>query len=95
MKLILYHLLILSLLMNNPGYPQKKSTLKLAMAQMLVEGGQKQNNLNRAVERIEEAAKNKADIILLPEAMDLAGPIQRQKQKPNQSREVQLLKHWP
>ncbi|HSH19972.1 MAG TPA: carbon-nitrogen hydrolase family protein [Draconibacterium sp.] len=71
MKLILYHLLILSLLMNNPGYSQKKSTIKLAMAQMLVEGGQKQNNLNRAVQRIEEAAKNKADIILLPEAMDL------------------------
>lgn len=41
------------------------------MAQMLVEGGSKLNNLNRAVERIEEAAKNKADIILLPEAMDL------------------------
>jgi predicted amidohydrolase len=50
---------------------QEKSTLKLAMAQMLVEGGQKQNNLNRAVERIEEAAKNSADIVLLPEAMDL------------------------
>jgi predicted amidohydrolase len=53
------------------NYSQEKSTLKLAMAQMLVEGGEKQKNLNRAVERIKEAAKNKADIILLPEAMDL------------------------
>jgi len=50
---------------------QVKGSLKLAMAQMLVEGGKKDNNLNRAVERIEEAAKNNADIILLPEAMDL------------------------
>ncbi|MBT3384517.1 MAG: carbon-nitrogen hydrolase family protein [Prolixibacteraceae bacterium] len=58
-------------MVNLTGYSQEKSKLKLAMAQMLVEGGEKQKNLNRAVERIEEAAKNKADIILLPEAMDL------------------------
>lgn len=50
---------------------QDKNTLKLAMTQMLVEGGEKQNNLNRAVERIEEASQNNADIVLLPEAMDL------------------------
>lgn len=57
--------------MGKTIHGQEKSTLKLAMAQMLVDGGERQNNLNRAVERIEEAAKNKADIILLPEAMDL------------------------
>ena len=71
MKTIPYFLLILLLFMGNTIYSQENSTLKLAMAQMLVEGGSKLNNLNHAVERIEEAAKNKADIILLPEAMDL------------------------
>lgn len=71
MKFIIYLLILLILLMPKINYSQEKSTLKLAMAQMLVEGGQKQKNVNRAVERIEEAAKNKADIILLPEAMDL------------------------
>ncbi|NQU88377.1 MAG: carbon-nitrogen hydrolase family protein [Mariniphaga sp.] len=53
------------------NYAQEKSTLKLAMAQMLVEGGNKEANLNRAVERIVEAAKNGVDLVLLPEAMDL------------------------
>ncbi len=62
---------ILPLLMGKINYAQENTILKLAMAQMLVEGGEKQNNLNRAVKRIEEAAKNKADIVLLPEAMDL------------------------
>jgi predicted amidohydrolase len=64
-------LIILILSMCKINFAQEKSTLKLAMAQMLVEGGKKQNNLNRAVKRIEEAAKNKADFVLLPEAMDL------------------------
>jgi predicted amidohydrolase len=44
---------------------------KLAMAQMLVEGGQKSANLNRAVEFIQEAAEQKADVVLLPECLDL------------------------
>ena len=64
-------LIVFILIMGNPIYPQKKETLKLAMAQMLVNGGDKSGNLNRAVQRIEEAAKNDADIVLLPEAMDL------------------------
>ena len=63
--------IILILFMGKPIDAQEKRTLKLAMAQMLVEGGEKQKNLNRAVARIEEAAKNKVDVILLPEAMDL------------------------
>ncbi|MEM7393187.1 MAG: carbon-nitrogen hydrolase family protein [Verrucomicrobiota bacterium] len=44
---------------------------KLALAQMRVEGGQSERNLARAVERIDEAADGGADLVLLPEAMDL------------------------
>lgn len=57
--------------MSAKSYSRSKYTLKLAMVQMLVEGGERQKNLNRAIERIEEAAKNNADFVLLPEAMDL------------------------
>lgn len=64
-------LLIIFIIIENPAYPQPKSTFKLAMAQMLVVGGEREDNLNRAVARIEEAAKNGADIVLLPEVMDL------------------------
>ncbi len=68
---IRFFLILFILVMNNPIYPQQQSKLKLAMVQMLVEGGKKQNNLNRAVERIKEAATNGANVVLLPEAMDL------------------------
>ncbi|WP_276371162.1 carbon-nitrogen hydrolase family protein [Chryseolinea sp. H1M3-3] len=44
---------------------------KLAMAQMEVEPGKPEANLNRAIERISAAAANGAKIILLPEVMDL------------------------
>jgi len=44
---------------------------KLALAQMLVEGGRKKANLRRAVERIGEAAANGAQVVVLPEAMTL------------------------
>jgi len=44
---------------------------KLAMAQMLVEPGKLDANLDRAAARITEAANNGAKIILLPEVMDL------------------------
>ncbi len=71
MKAFIYLLMFTVLFMGKITYPQEKSILKLAMAQMLVEGGAKQKNLDRAVTRIEEAARNKADIILLPEAIDL------------------------
>lgn len=64
-------IIIVFMLMSTALKSQEKKVLRLAMAQMLVEGGQKQNNLNRAVERIQEAAKNNADMVLLPEAMDL------------------------
>ena len=71
MKAFIFLFILSISFMGKNIYSQEKSTLKLALAQMFVEGGAKQNNLNRAVKRIEEAAKNKADIILLPEAMDL------------------------
>jgi predicted amidohydrolase len=44
---------------------------KLAMAQMLVEPGKLDANLDRATARISEAASKGAKIILLPEVMDL------------------------
>lgn len=44
---------------------------RLALVQMLVEGGRKQANVRRAIARIDEAASAGADIVLLPEAMTL------------------------
>lgn len=41
------------------------------MVQMLVEGGNPEANLDRAVARIEITAGNGADLVLLPEALDL------------------------
>jgi predicted amidohydrolase len=41
------------------------------MVQMLVEGGRQAANLDRALRRIAEAARNEAQIIILPEAMNL------------------------
>ena len=46
-------------------------SFKLALAQMLVEGGNKQANLKRALERIHEAASKGAQVVVLPEAMTL------------------------
>ena len=44
---------------------------KLAMVQMQVTGGDRAGNLARAEQRIDEAAANGAQVVLLPEAMDL------------------------
>jgi predicted amidohydrolase len=44
---------------------------KLALVQMKVIGGDRKANLNHAREMIYEADSNNADVILLPEAMDL------------------------
>jgi len=46
-------------------------TFRLALAQMLVVGGDADQNLARAEAMIAEAADHGADIVLLPEAMDL------------------------
>lgn len=48
-----------------------RSHLKLALAQMLVEGGCKDANLQRAEQRIAEAAQNGAQLVILPEALNL------------------------
>lgn len=44
---------------------------KLALIQMLVEGGRKEANLRRAIERVRAAVANGANAIVLPEAMTL------------------------
>ncbi len=44
---------------------------KLALIQMAVEGGNKKRNLCHAKEMINQAASESADLVLLPEAMDI------------------------
>ncbi len=46
--------------------------ITIAMAQMLVEGGEPERNFARAAKLIEEAAKKQCDIVLLPETIDFA-----------------------
>jgi hypothetical protein len=46
--------------------------VKLGLGQLLVEGGEPERNLERAVSMIRNAAENRCDIILLPETFDLA-----------------------
>jgi predicted amidohydrolase len=45
--------------------------LRLAMAQMRVDPGQPEANLRNAVERIEQAAMARCDLVVLPECLDL------------------------
>ena len=46
------------------------SSLKIALGQLLVEGGEPDRNFERAIELVEKAKKESADIIVLPECMD-------------------------
>ena len=46
-------------------------TFKLAMGQMLVEGGEVEQNLARAREMIRKGAELGAQIIVLPECLDV------------------------
>ncbi|MDA0841836.1 MAG: carbon-nitrogen hydrolase family protein [Planctomycetota bacterium] len=46
-------------------------SLKIGMAQILVEGGQPESNLARAAARIQEAAHLGCKVVVLPECMDL------------------------
>jgi predicted amidohydrolase len=46
--------------------------MRLALAQLLVEGGEAARNLERAEKLIAQAAQQKADIVLLPETIDFA-----------------------
>ena len=43
----------------------------LALIQMLVEGGDKEGNLCRAEERVAEAGRQGAEVVVLPEALNL------------------------
>jgi len=49
----------------------QSNSFRLALAQMLVEGGRKEANLRRAIQRIQEAAAAGAQLVILPEAMTL------------------------
>jgi predicted amidohydrolase len=48
-----------------------KQELKIAMVQLLVEGGEPRRNLDRAVEMVEAAAADGCELVLLPETLDL------------------------
>ena len=45
--------------------------IMVAMGQMLVTGGAVEDNLDRAVTLIHEAGEQQADILVLPECLDL------------------------
>lgn len=47
-------------------------TMRIALAQILVEGGEPWRNLERAEQKIREAKKQNADLVLLPETLDFA-----------------------
>src|SRR5262245_5256867 len=49
----------------------KAPTMKIALAQMLVEPGQKEANLARAEERVAQAKQRGVDVVVLPEALTL------------------------
>lgn len=46
--------------------------MRLALGQLLVEGGEPERNFERAEKMIQQAAQNNADLILLPETIDFA-----------------------
>jgi predicted amidohydrolase len=46
--------------------------VRIGLGQLLVEGGEPDRNMERAIKMIEEAANQKCDIILLPETFDFA-----------------------
>lgn len=60
------------------------STFKLAMGQMLVEGGKAEANLSRATGMIKNAAEQGCSVIVLPECLDLgwANPAARELTQP-------------
>src|SRR4029434_1573171 len=66
---------------------------KLAMGQMLVEGGGRDENLRRAVRMVEDAAAQGCRIVVLPECLDAgwAHPEARQLAEPIPGRHSDLL----
>lgn len=69
--------------------------LRLAMAQMLVEGGRPGANLERAVAHIQEAARLGCRLVVLPECMDLGwtDPSARELAQPIPGPHSDLLAH--
>lgn len=65
------YFLFISMMFNRVLGQDDMSTFKLALVQMTVIGGDRLANLEHAGEQIAKAALNGADVILLPEAMDL------------------------
>lgn len=49
-----------------------RKSVKIGMAQLLVEGGEPERNLTRAEKMIKEASSKGCEIVLLPEVLDLA-----------------------
>jgi len=48
------------------------SRIKIGMGQLLVEGGEPERNLERALDMMEEAAEQGCKVVVLPETLDLA-----------------------
>ena len=72
MKPVSFLLILLFFMTNHQAMSQEKpGKFKLALVQMKVIGGDRKANLAHAREMIDEAASHVADVILLPEAMDL------------------------
>ena len=72
--LFLLNSLITTLILINPSPSSSQliqKEFKLALVQMYVEPGMLEINLSHAEDLIREAAENKADVVLLPEVMDL------------------------
>src|SRR4030095_13988899 len=66
---------------------------KLAMGQMLVEGGRRDENLRRAVRMVEDAAAQDCRIVVLPECLDAgwAHPEARRLARADPGRHSDLL----
>jgi predicted amidohydrolase len=74
MRKIAHHLFLILLASSFPFLCHAQENLKpfkLALAQMRVVGGALETNLDHAGAMIAEAAENGAQVVLLPEAMDL------------------------
>ena len=68
---MLFILMIMTFTMQSTQSQDQPKKFKLALVQMTVIGGDRKANLDHAKDMINKAAANKADVILLPEAMDL------------------------
>jgi predicted amidohydrolase len=68
---------------------ERSHTITLAMAQMLVEGGQRATNLRRAEAQIRDAARNGVQIVLLPEALNLGWT------HPSAAEQAEAIPHGP